>query len=346
MMEASTSSEISMTSGKNDLPALLLTTLITLGLLGGGLWFVGRKFLGGGNQATNPSGTQAGTQAGNPTDPSAASPPAANSNSTSASGLNTSQPNPSILAIDGSVSLVALIKQLQNAYLQVNPSIPSTYGVPDGQPNGTNAGIQNLLDGKVSMAVSSRPLKPNELTTLQAVPIARDALAVAVGANNPYKGGLTLNQLKQIFQGKITNWSEVGGPNLPIRVINRAASSGTHTFFQDVVLLGEPFAADGANFSTAQRDETTPLLQALGEAGITYSTVTQTANQQTVRNVSIDGVDPTDQNAVKSGTYPISRVTYLVVPKQTSPAVQQFVDLALSDSGKQIISRLGFAPIQ
>ena len=296
-----------MTSGKNDLPALLLTLLITLGLLGGGLWFVGKKFFGGsGSQAQSPSAT--------PT-----SPIATNSSNSSSSGLNASQPNPSILAIDGSVSLVALIKQLQTAYLQVNPSIPTTYGLPDGQPNGTNAGIQNLLDGKVSMAVSSRPLKPEELKTLQAVPIARDALAIAVGNSNPYKGGLTMAQLKQIFQGKLTNWSQVGGPNLPIRVINRAASSGTHSFFQDVVLLGEPFAPDGPTFTTAPRDETTSLLQALGENGITYSSVTQTENQQTVRNLPIDGIAPTDQTAVKNGTYPISRVTIPGDPKADQP---------------------------
>jgi len=337
-----------MTSGKNDLPALLLTLLITLGLLGGGLWFVGKKFLGGSGNQTVPSPSPSPASSiganSNPVASSAVSPSA--SPVPGSSNLNASQPNPSILAIDGSVSLVALIKQLQTAYLQVNPSIPTTYGLPDGHPNGTNQGIQNLIDGKVSLAVSSRPLKPDELKTLQAVPVARDALAVAVGIKNPYKGGLKLDQLKQIFQGKITNWSQVGGPDLPIRVINRAASSGTHTFFQDVVLLGEPFAPDGPNFTTAQRDETTALLQELGDNGITYSSVTQTENQQTVRNLPIDGIDPTDQAAVKNGTYPISRVTYLVVPKQTSPAVQQFVDLALSPAGQQIVSRLGFAPIQ
>jgi phosphate transport system substrate-binding protein len=252
-----------------------------------------------------------------------------------------------VLSIDGSVSLVALIKQLQVAYLQVNPNIPTTYGLPDGKPNGTNTGIQNLINGKVNLAVSSRPLKPEELQAgLKAVPVARDALAIAVGVDNPYQGGLTLEQLRQIFQGKITNWSQVGGPNLPIRVINRSPNSGTYTFFKDVVLLGGDFAPDGPNFTTAQQDETTPLLRALGRDGITYSSVTQLENQKTVRIVSIDGVAPTDQNAVKTGRYPISRVAYLVVPKQTSPAVQQFIELALSAQGQQVVQRYGFTPIQ
>lgn len=326
-----------MTSGKNDLPALLLTLLITLGLIGGGIWFFGRKLTGlGSSTQPSPQPTQA-----QPTDnPSA---PVASSSL----NLDVSQPDPSLLAIDGSVSLVALIKQLQVAYLQINPNLPTAYGIPDGKPNGTNAGIQNLLAGQVVLAASSRPLKPDELQAgLRAVPIARDALAVAVGADNPYKGGLTLDQLKQIYQGKISNWSQVGGPDLPIRVINRSADSGTYTFFQDVVLLGEPFAPDGANFTTAQQDETTPLLRSLGRDGITYSTVTQIANQQTVRTLPIEGIAPTDQNAVKNGTYPISRVTYLVVRQQTSPAVKQFIDLAVSPQGQQIVGRLGFTPLQ
>jgi phosphate transport system substrate-binding protein len=74
--------------------------------------------------------------------------------------------------------------------------------------------------------------------------------------------------------------------------------------------------------------------------------VTQLENQKTVRIVSIDGVAPTDQNAVKTGRYPISRVAYLVVPKQTSPAVQQFIELALSAQGQQVVQRYGFTPIQ
>lgn len=325
-----------MTSGKNDLPALLLTLLITLGLLGGGVWFMGKKFFGSRASLDAPS-----AQVSSPVSSQAAVAPAATLN------LNTSQPNPTVLTIDGSVTLVSLVKQLQNAYLQINPSLPTTYGIPDGKPSGTNQGIQNLVNGRVLLAASSRPLKPQELQLgLQAVPIARDALAVAVGVDNPYQGGLTLDQLKQIFQGKITNWSQVGGPNLTIRVINRSPNSGSYTFFQDIVLLGEAFAPNGGNVTTAEQDETTPLLRALGRDGITYSTVTQIANQQTVRTVPIDGVLPTNQDAVKTGLYPISRVTYLIASPQTSPAVKQFIELAVSPMGQQIAQRIGFTPIQ
>lgn len=336
-----------MNTQKNDLPALLLTLLITLGLMGGAIWFVVNR-LNAGSSSLNPSPTASPTTSSAQVPGTSGSSPAVPAGTVDAlSKLEASQPNPDVLTMDGSVSLVALIKQLQTAYLQVNPGLPTTYGLPSGKPNGTNAGIQNLLDGKVALAVSSRPLKPEEVQAgLQAVPIVRDALAVAVGRDNPYQGGLTLDQLKQIFQGKITNWSQVGGPDLPIRVINRSPDSGTYTFFQDAVLLGENFGADGPNFTTAQQDETTPLLRALGRDGITYSTVTQLENQQTVRIVPIDGISPTDISAVTAGTYPISRIGYLVARQQTSPAVKQFMELALSPQGTAIIQRLGFAPVQ
>lgn len=326
-----------MARQNNETIPLLLAFLITGGLLAAGLWFFGRSLLPSLGRSTPPPVQPSISQ---PTD----QPEADSANSgTEPLRLDTSLPNPTVLTIDGSVTIVALMKQLQLAYTQVNPSLPTTYGIPNGQPNGTNAGIQNLINDAVVMAASSRPLKAEETDAgVVGVAIARDALAVAVGANNPYAGELTLDQLKQIFQGQMTNWSEVGGADVPIRVVNRSPDSGTYTFFQDVVLLGEPFAANGPNFTTAQQDETTPLLRSLGSDGITYSTVQQIANQQTVRVIPIDGISPTDRAAVRAGSYPISRVVYLVVKQQTSPAVKQFIDMTLSPQGQQIVERVGF----
>lgn len=329
-----------MARQNNETVPLLLAFLITVGLIAAGLWFFGRNLIPGLGQST-PSTTQPNVSQ-QPSDQ-----PEANSNQTAAiPRLDTSLPNPDVLTIDGSVTMVALMKQLQLAYTQVNPSLPTTYGVPDGRPNGTNAGIQNLIQGEVWMAASSRPLKSEETSAgLQGVPIARDALAVVVSIDNPYKGGLTLDQVKQIFQGQITNWAEVGGPEAPIRVINRSANSGTRTFFQDVVLLGQPFAPDGENFQTVSQDETTPILRALGENGIGYSTVQQVENQQTVRVIPINDISPTDRDAVRTGNYPISRIVYLAVKQQTSPAVQQFIEMTLSSQGQQIVERIGFIPL-
>ncbi|NJL09451.1 MAG: phosphate ABC transporter substrate-binding protein [Calothrix sp. SM1_7_51] len=332
-----------MTKGNKNQETLklLLALLISVGLLGSILLFFQNAFF-----PSNSIFTQSPSQS------SSQNPQQKQSQNTlpqSSSNLiiDTNLPNPSTLTIDGSVTMVALMKQLQVAYSLVNPSIPTTYGLPDGKPNGTNAGIKNLIDGKVMMAAISRRLEPREIEAgLVGIPIAKDALAVAIGINNPYKGGLTIDQLKGIFQGKITNWKEVGGPDASIKVFNRSADSGTQSFFRDVVLLGEPFAIDGANFITREQDETTPILQALGNNGISYSAVSQIANQKTVRIVPINGISPTDINAIQNGTYPIIRIVYLAVPKNTSPATKQFVDVALSARGKDIVQRVGFIPLK
>jgi phosphate transport system substrate-binding protein len=316
-----------------DTGALFLSLLITLGLIGGGLWYFGRQFIPGLGQSVGSQGSGGQSIPVN--------------SETGTAQLKTTEANPQVLAIDGSVSLVALIKQFQVAFSQVNPAIPTTYGIPDGQPNGTNKGLENLLNGSVVMAASSRPLQGTEVQAgLQAVPIARDAIAVVVGVNNSFQGSLTLDQLKQIYQGKIINWSQVGGGDAPIKVINRAAASGTGSFFKDVVLLGENFAPDGRDFITLSRDETTPMLRLLGDNGIGYTTVTQAVDQKTIRVLAIDGIQPTDQAAVKDGKYPLSRVLYLVARQPTSPAVKQFIDLALSPQGQQTIQRVGFSPLK
>jgi phosphate transport system substrate-binding protein len=327
---------MSQGNNKDTLP-LIFSLILTLGLIGGGIWFFGRQFLPGAQSSapsSNPSAT--GSE-------QTSAPP----NPAQVTQLDTSEADPSVLTLDGSVTLVALIKQFQLAYSQLNPALPTTYGVPDGKPNGSNQGIENLIKGEVVMAVSSRPISGSELQAgLRAIPIARDAIAIVIGINNPFQGSLTLDQLKQIYTGQITNWSQVGGDNIPIKAINRATSSGTGSFFKDAVLLGENFAPDGNNFITLPRDETTPMLQALGNNGIGYTTVSQAVNQQTVRLIPIEGVSPSDAAAVKAGKYSLSRVVYLVVRQKTSPAVKQFIDLVLSEQGQQTVQRLGFSPLK
>ncbi|MEN9221598.1 MAG: phosphate ABC transporter substrate-binding protein [Thermostichus sp. BF3_bins_97] len=338
-----------MTAQRSGPPPIVY--ILLLGLLGGGGWYAYRSGLldslphplGRSSETESlPTSTQAGIPPTQPTQPQAQAPNApANS-----INLETSLPNPAVIQMDGSVTMIRIILALRAGYTQQNPSIPISYGIPDGRPNGSNAGMRALLDGQIQIAATSRPLNASEVQAgLQAIPIAKDALAVAVGINNPYKGGLTLQQLADIFQGRITNWSQVGGPDRPIRVLNRARQSGTYSVFQDLVLLGLSFAPDGPNFITASEDATTPLLRALGEDGITYSTVDQVENQQTVRIVPIDGQMPT-REAIQSGRYPLARNVFLAVPRQTSPAVANFINYALSDQGQQIISRTEFIPLR
>ncbi|WP_055076088.1 phosphate ABC transporter substrate-binding protein [Pseudanabaena sp. 'Roaring Creek'] len=325
-----------MSQGK-ETTVLFLSLLVTAGIAGGGYWFFSQQGKSVG-VSLEPIATTATPQA---------TPQATTTPTSSSLSFEPSQPNPSILGIDGSTTMVALIKELRNGYSQVNPNISTTFGLPDGRPNGSGQGLQNLMNGTVAIAASSRPLKTAETQAgILLVPIAKDAIAIVIGINNPFKGNLSKDQIRDIYQGKITNWSQVGGANQPIKVINRATTSGTREAFQDIVLLGQNFAPDSANFITWKQDETTAILRDLGDNGISYATVSQVEKQEIVRIIAIDGVNATDIEAVKTGKYPLSRSLFLGAKKSTSPAAKQFIEFALSPQGQQIVQRLGFIPIK
>ena len=327
-----------MSQGK-ETTVLVLSLLVTAGIAGGGYWFFSQQ-----KSTVVPATTATPATMATPDSSPQTTPTVLTSSNLN---LDTSLPNPNILGIDGSTAMVALIKALRNDFSQVNPNIPTSYGVPDGSPTGSNQGLKNLIDGSVAIVATSRPLKAAEAQAgIQLVPIAKDSIALVVGINNPFKGNLTKDQLRDIYQGKITNWSQVGGTNQPIRVINRAVTSGTREAFQDIVLLGQGFAPDSPNFITWKQDETTAILRDLGDNGISYATVSQVEKQEIVRIIAIDGVLPTDTNAVKAGKYPINRSLFLGVKKTTSPVSKQFIEFALSAQGQQIVQRLGFVSVQ
>lgn len=324
--------------------------ILAVVLLAGGGWYAYRRFFSS-NGSPPPTPTPQAQPPQQPQQPQAdpqpqaANPPPA----PAAPTLDTSQPDPSVLQMDGSVSMVALMQNLRNLYGQQYPNIPTTYGYPnDGTPGGSSDGLDHLVNGEIQLAATSRPLRPNEAQAgIQAIPVAKDAVAIVVGVNNPFTDGLSLQQVKEIYQGGITNWNQVGGPDAPIRVLNRSPQGGTHDLFKNVVLLGQEFAPDGPNFITFEQDVTTPILQELGTDGISYAPIAHVENQSTVRILSIDGINPAqDQAAIQDGTYAISRNVFLAVPQATSPAVKNFIDLALSSQGQQVATRSDFIPLQ
>lgn len=322
----------------NGIPAIIFILFFLL-FAGGGYWFFLNK-----NQSQNTNNNIPNTTNNRNNPPPKLS--LTEQANQIVSNLDTSLPNPNVLAMDGSVTMVKLIKLLENTYQQEYPNIPVTYGVPEGFPNGSNQGVKNLLANKVQIAAISRPLQPEEAQAgVKLIPVAKDALAIVVGIDNPYKEDLTLEQLKDIYQGKISNWSEVGGPDLPIKVINRSPKSGTYDLFQDVVLLGESFAPDSSNFITYERDVTTPILQELNTNGISYTTVAQAKNQTTVRIVPINGISPIDPTAINNGNYVLTRNVFLAVPNPTSQAVQNFVEFALSNQGQKLVQQADFMPL-
>ncbi len=320
-------------------------------LLAGGGWYLYRNGLSLPNSSTSqPQPTSQTPSATSPSQTTSQTSSSASSQSPPAPTqvqIDASLPDPTVLAMDGSVSMVKPMQEWRNIYGQQYPNTPTIYGVPDGQPSGSSGGLQNLADGTVVLAATSRPLEASEAQAgITVMTVGIDAIAVVVSQDNPFKGNLSMEQLAGIFTGSITNWSELGGPSTPIKVYNRFPGGGTTALFQDLVLKGDPFAPDGPNFSTAESDNTTGLLRQLGTDGITYATVAQVETQQTIEILRIEGVSPTDDVAVRNGAYPLRRQLFLAYTEPTSQAVENFIDIALSSQGQQIIQNNGFISVQ
>ena len=287
----------------------MLSLLITGGILGGGVWFFTRNA----NVSSQPQSSPSLPSPPKPTDVTALAEPTQVAQGTQ-------------IKIDGSTSMVGINQALKNNFEQ---KFPGTSIQTDAK--GTDKGILGILTGAIDVAGISRPLTAQEQAQgLAAIPIAKDAIAIVVGQENPFRKGLTQEQIKDIFQGKITNWSHVGGKDAPIKVVNRPAISGTYQTFQALVLGGENFG-NTPNFTNLERDATTPLLQALGKNGIGYATYGQIINQQTVRAIAVEGLTPEASN------YPYVRTLYYAYKNPLTPSVKDFLGYATSPTGQDAV---------
>ena len=238
-----------------------------------------------------------------------------------------SVPAGTTITIDGSTSMVLINQALKTAFLKAYPGT-----IVNTSATGSDNGIEALLGGSVTLAALSRPLTAEEKQRgLVAVPVAQDRIAIVVGIDNPFRRGLSSNQLAQIFRGEISNWATFGGADRTIRVLNRPSVSGTYKAFRTVVLGGNNFGTT-PNITTLVRDATTPMLQQLGVDGIGYATYGQVADQRTVRVLAIDGSTP------EADAYPFQRPLFYVYRQPPDPGVKAFLGLALSEEGKTRIA--------
>lgn len=311
---------------KNETAVLLLSLLVTAAILGGGYWWF--------NQRSNPEIDRSASETNGQTTPpdtpisSSEDLPAPTSPSVVPTFSEpTNVASGTTIKIDGSTSMVSLNQALKDGFEQ---RFPGTAIATDA--DGSDNGVQDLIAGRIDLAAISRPLTAQEQSQgLIAVPVAKDAIAIVVGINNPFRRNLTKDDVAGIFQGKITDWSAVGSQPGTIRVINRPPVSGTRQAFQELFLNKKNFGTT-FNITQMQRDATTPILQALGKDGISYATYVQVADQQTVRTVAIDGLTPEAPN------YPYQRQLYYVYKNTPSQAVKDFLGYATSPRGQQAIA--------
>lgn len=262
------------------------------------------------------------------TTPSAASAsPEASTASSSISGT---------VATDGSTSMEKVIGALGEAFTGENPDVKFTYN-----PTGSGSGITAVSEGRCDIGLSSRALKDEEKSSgLVETTVALDGIAIIV---NPQNGvaSLTLQQISDIYTGKITNWKDVGGSDAEILLIGREAGSGTRDGFETITKTTDKCQYRQELTSTG--DVITTVSK--NPSAIGYASLAEV--QDSVKALTVDGVAPSEAT-VKDGSYKIQRPFVLVTKDGTklSDAAQAFFDYVTSADASQIISTAGAVPMK
>ncbi len=341
-------------SQKNETTILVLALLITAGLVGGGIWWFTHQF--GGLTDVSNNRSQQGVESNNETFAQVKGVP---------SGL---------FSYGGSTTWAPIRQEVDSVIENVWPQFRLRYTQPTNEAPGSGTGIKMLLNNQLAFSQSSRSIKTQEQQqatqlgfSLKQIPVAIDGIAIAVNPNLNIPG-LTIAQLKEIYIGKLTNWREVGGPNLPIAPYSRRLQdSGTVEFFAANVLGGENFA-DKVMFIPTTTEAIRQLANNPG--AIYYASAPEVVSQCTVKTLPLgqtpdklispyqlpfvplsqcpDKRNQLNISAFQSGQYPITRNLFVIVKQDgqfDEQAGNAYAKLLLTAQGQELISKTGFVRI-
>lgn len=265
---------------------------------------------------------------------SSASAAASTAESTASSAAQAAGTLSGNVATGGSTSMKNVIAALTEGFAEVEPGVTVSY-----DPTGSGAGITGTTDKTLDIGLSSRALKDEEKNDVDGTTVALDGIAIIVNKASKV-ADLSVDQLKQMFTGEITNWKDVGGEDGEIVLIGREAGSGTRDGFESIVDVkdsckyAQELTATGAVISAV---EANPL--AIGYASLS-------AVGDTVAMVTVEGVE-CSEDTVKDGSYKIQRPFVFVTNKSVtlSEQAQAFFDFATSKDAADLIRTAGAVPV-
>ena len=250
------------------------------------------------------------------------------------------------LSIQGSTTVLPIAQAVAEEYMDLADMglLPEADITIRG--GGSGVGIAALLDGTIDIANASRPMKPKEIERAKAkgiqpfaTVIAKDGIAVIVHPSNSV-AGLTMDELKAIYTGRISKWNEVGGGTKTIVIVSRDTASGTFETFKKLALKGKKVRDDALMLASNQAVVTTVAKTpgAIGYVGLGYLS-------DKVKALEIDGVKPS-QKTVVSGEYKLSRPLFMYTNGKPKGLAKKFIDFVLSLAGQRIVKDLGFVPLR
>lgn len=240
------------------------------------------------------------------------------------------------VSVAGSTTVQPLAELLGDEFTAKYPDVRIDVG-----GGGSSVGVTSVKNGTVDIGAASREIKDEELPIVKHL-LAKDGIAIVVKPGNPV-GGLTKAQVRDIFGGVITNWKDVGGPDKTINVVVREAGSGTRAAFEEMV-MAKPEPAVAIVSTALQQSSNGGVKQVVGGDTYAIGFISFGYVDDTVKTVSIDGVEATAENA-KSGTYPIVRPLYFLTKEAPTGLVKDFIDFCLSDAGQAIVAAEGYIAV-
>jgi phosphate transport system substrate-binding protein len=246
------------------------------------------------------------------------------------------------IVVDGSTTVGPIAKAFAEYYMGKNPDVNITVS-----ESGSGNGAKSLINATCDVATMSRPMKNSEIKAAQdagVLPIehivAMDGIVLVVHPSNPV-ANLTIEQIRDVFTGRIKTWKKLGGPDQPIVKISRDTNSGTYEAFETLVMNREKMSDKveyvGSNGAIRQRVMSTE--GAIGYVGLAFT--------EGVKMLKANDIEATPET-VTDQTYPIARPLYMYTngrPKQGTP-LSGFVGLAATPEGKKIVEATGFVPLK
>lgn len=247
---------------------------------------------------------------------------------------------PTTINTAGSTTVLPIVQAAAEAYMDQNPKV--NISVRGG---GSSIGIKSAINKTIDIGNASRKINENEAKLIEGLEgnlietaIAKDAISIVVHKDNPVSN-LTMQQLKDIYSGKISNWQKVGGNNLEIIVISRDVSSGSFLVFNTVVLdstnVKENSMRLASNNAVATTVGYTP--GAIGYIGLGY------VNEK-LKTIAIDDVMPSRETAINN-EYKLTRLLYMYTSENPRQQAQDFISFILSNTGQQIVEEQGYVRI-
>ncbi len=245
------------------------------------------------------------------------------------------------VVIKGSTTLLPIAQAAAEAFMKKHPSVNISLS-----GGGSGDGIKALVDKSTDIATSSRDIKKEEVERAQSRGVhpvqhiaAIDAIVPIVHPGNRVNG-LTIDQLSQIYQGKITNWKAVGGDDLTIVIVSRDSSSGTYESWGRLVLNNAKVspkaqlqASNGAVVQAVSKNR-----YAIGYIGLGYL-------DASVKGLAVNGVTASAKTAL-SKAYPIARPLFLLTNGEPTGATAKFIRFLLGPEGQAIVAKEGFVPVK